>query len=223
MRESNKHIEFTDISRFFQESTRPPLPTSCPILQQTGHGISFGSVLYLLHWVFGELGVLSRWTVAGVPHSGPSPFFSSPLVLSALLMGTYIPAYFRKFSQSMLCWGIGTASFFGTYYLDAWPGFLCGLCLAAYASILWFSTLDRVPFGHSAVVLGSAMVVYLVEIFFHVWTVAYNFVPAGIYTREHSDYLIAFMCLTFLPLFGKTSTNNRIIVEYPKQLNKYIL
>ncbi|GAU90034.1 hypothetical protein RvY_02512 [Ramazzottius varieornatus] len=199
-----------------KETTRPQDPTSYPILRQLGHGISFGSVLYLLHWVFGELGVLSRWTVSGGPHSGPTPFFSSPLVLSALLMGTCVPVYFKRFSRSLLCWFLGTAAFFGTYYLDAWPGFACGLCLAGFASVLWTNALDRVPFGHPAVILGSAMLVYLVEIFFHVWTVAYNFVPGGIYTREHSDYLIGFMCLTFLPLFGKTSRN--AIFSRPKSI-----
>ena len=160
--------------------------------------MTLGSILYLSHWTFGELGVLSRWAVSGLPHSGPSPFYSAPFVLLALISGTFFPVRFPKYSSSPLFWIIGSGSFLATYFLDAWPGFLCGLVLAFYSSILWVNVMEKVIFGHPATILSTAMLTYLAEIFFHVWTVAYNFVPGGVFTREHSDYLIGFMCLTFL-------------------------
>ncbi len=50
---------------------------------------------------------------------------------------------------------------------------------------------DRVSQCPPARTVVLAMVVWLVEILFSVWTVAYNFVPGGEYTREHTDWLIA--------------------------------
>ena len=41
-----------------------------------------------------------------------------------------------------------------------------------------------------------SMAVFVAEILFNVWTVAFNFVPGGVYTREHTDWLIAFVALT---------------------------
>lgn len=41
--------------------------------------------------------------------------------------------------------------------------------------------------------------------FFLVWTVAFNFVPLGVYTREHTDILIAINMLgIFAGLFAGT-------------------
>lgn len=77
-----------------------------------------------------------------------------------------------------------------------------GLVLAFYTMSVWPEMADRAsrcPPGRTLVV---TIVTYLVEIFFFVWTVAYNFVPGGVYTREHTDYLIAAVMLgLFVGLF----------------------
>ncbi|CAE1166231.1 unnamed protein product [Acanthosepion pharaonis] len=43
-----------------------------------------------------------------------------------------------------------------------------------------------------------SMLTWIVEILFFVWTIAYNFVPGGLYTREHTEYLIAFISVMLL-------------------------
>jgi hypothetical protein len=40
------------------------------------------------------------------------------------------------------------------------------------------------------------MLVWLLEMLFSVWTVAYNFVPGGFITRERTNVLLAFVALT---------------------------
>ena len=43
-----------------------------------------------------------------------------------------------------------------------------------------------------------AALVWLVEMLFSVWTVAYNFVPGGVYTRERTDLLVLFIVVSLL-------------------------
>lgn len=77
-----------------------------------------------------------------------------------------------------------------------------GLVLAVYTMSIWPEMADRVSRCPPARSLLVAIVTYLVEIFFFVWTVAYNFVPGGVYTREHTDYLMAAVMLgIFVGLF----------------------
>jgi len=66
-----------------------------------------------------------------------------------------------------------------------------GILLAVYTTSIWPMMLDRVTTCPSVRTLLVASFVWLVEILFSVWTVAYNFVPGGVYTREHTGWLIA--------------------------------
>jgi len=50
--------------------------------------------------------------------------------------------------------------------------------------------LDRLTTCPPVRTLLLASLVWLVEILFSVWTVAFNFVPGGVYTREHTGWLI---------------------------------
>jgi len=66
-----------------------------------------------------------------------------------------------------------------------------GILLAVYTSSVWPMMLDRLTTCPPVRMLLIAAFVWLVEILFSVWTVAYNFVPGGVYTREHTGWLIA--------------------------------
>jgi len=60
-----------------------------------------------------------------------------------------------------------------------------------------------------------AAFVWLVEILFSVWTVAYNFVPGGVYTREHTGWLIAavMVMLGLATLLGSLCFHSFLIIS----------
>ncbi len=71
-----------------------------------------------------------------------------------------------------------------------------GLLLAVYSMSLWPEMIDRITSCPPARSLTLALVLYIVINLFAVWTVAYNFVPGGEYTREHTDWLFGFLEIT---------------------------
>lgn len=189
------------------EKTPPPEQASVipSLRREMVYGLFLGSLLYMTHWIFGDLHVLSRWATIGVtsPPSFITPYYTAPLVLMALSAGSILASTLPNLSTSIACWILGTAAFFGTYFLDGSSGFTYGLMLAVYCTILWVTAFRKITVCRPWVTVTVAMLVYLAEIFFHVWTVAFNFVPLGVYTRERSDLLIGFMCMTLFAGCGK--------------------
>ncbi|PVD34675.1 hypothetical protein C0Q70_05952 [Pomacea canaliculata] len=118
--------------------------------------LGFGSLLFLTHWVFGEVSLIARWVVKGYPHAGPQPeLWGGPVIIRGLLLGIYT--------------------------LSIWP-----------------SMINQVSACPPGCTLALANFVYIAEMLFSVWTVAYNFVPGGVYTREHTDWLVAFVMFCIL-------------------------
>ena len=36
--------------------------------------VAFGSQLFAMQWIIGEVSVIARWTVKGYPNTGPMPY-----------------------------------------------------------------------------------------------------------------------------------------------------
>lgn len=67
--------------------------------------------------------------------------------------------------------------------------YLGGCALAVFCISIWPVMLFRLSQCPPVFTLSLSLLVWLIEILFSVWTVAYNFVPGGVYTREHTDWL----------------------------------
>lgn len=98
-----------------------------------------------------------------------------------------------SFTKTKLWWLAGVCSFFVLYYQKTWYGYLGGLFLAVFTLTIWPHMVDQVTKCPPGRTMFVSMLTWIVEILFFVWTIAYNFVPGGLYTREHTEYLIAFI------------------------------
>lgn len=86
--------------------------------------------------------------------------------------------------------------------------------LAIYTMSIWPEMTDRLTLCPPVRSIVLVLITYLVEIFFFVWTVAYNFVPGGVYTREHTDFLIAAVMIgIFMGLFLGKLSNSKFVAS----------
>ncbi|KAK6188594.1 hypothetical protein SNE40_004739 [Patella caerulea] len=162
-------------------------PSKCPNWLFLSLGM--GSLLFCTHWCFGEVSIITRWVVKGYPDAGPGPVPWGAPVLVALLVGVFLSDY-PGISGSYLWWLVGSGAFAGLYYLPTWQGYGAGLVLGVYILTIWprlIHSFSKCPPARSAFV---TMATYICQVLFSVWTVAYNFVPGGVYTREATNYLI---------------------------------
>ncbi|RUS85556.1 hypothetical protein EGW08_006699, partial [Elysia chlorotica] len=152
-------------------------------------GLGAGSLLYLTHMCFGEASLLTRWTVKGYPSVGPVPLPWGSLVLLSLLSGSLVgPRYRRPLVTATLATACAFALLFSS---NSYVAFAAGCCLAHLTMCLWPATVTMATQSNPGLCLTVAAITYIVQVLFWVWTVAYNFVPYGEYTREHTDWLLA--------------------------------
>lgn len=159
-------------------------------------GFGFGSLLYVTQALFGEVSVICRWVVRGYPATGPMPYPWGAAVLVALWFGVILSSC-SHVTRSLVWWLAGSVAFLLLYLCPTWSGFAGGLVFAVYTMSIWPEFVYRLSLCPPAKTASLAVLVWLIEMLFSVWTVAYNFVPGGTFTREKTSWLIVSVAVTF--------------------------
>ncbi|XP_042197748.1 PGAP2-interacting protein [Callorhinchus milii] len=154
---------------------------------------AYGSLLFLTHWIFGEVSLVSRWAVSGHPRSGPDPNPYGGIILLALAIGMML-SFWPNIINKISFWLIGVASAIGIFCLRREEAFVSGTMLSIYTMSLWPHMVERmIGSGHPGKVLGTAMLVYVLEMLATVWCTAYNFVPGGVIAREKTGVILGLL------------------------------
>ncbi|UJR37455.1 hypothetical protein I4U23_030158 [Adineta vaga] len=154
--------------------------------------IGFGSLLFNLHWVFGDLSVVSRWASNGFPEQAPEPIPFGLLIWIGLFCGVLI---INRLSIVTNRWwaSIGFVGYGLLYFSRGNISFAGGFALSLFIGSVTPLIFDKIARGLSSRIVFTAAFVYILQVLYAVWTSAYNFVPfGGTLTRETSHVLVFF-------------------------------
>ncbi|KAJ3788058.1 Frag1/DRAM/Sfk1 family-domain-containing protein [Lentinula aff. detonsa] len=195
----------------------------CPESEPTTHWIlgalPLGSFIFILHSLLADPSTLIAWSWTGYENGrprGPLPHLHGSLTLLCQSFGLLIAIQAMKSSKvhllaNPLWFAFGSASSYVMYTYRNWPGYLGGLGLSifimgSFPLVLHNASSTRAVFKTSF----TAMLVYCLLALANVWTVAYAFVPGGVYLRERTDLVtiaqMACLALAFRwPALGNRS------------------
>ncbi|KAI9288989.1 Frag1/DRAM/Sfk1 family-domain-containing protein [Umbelopsis sp. AD052] len=194
------------------KSTKSTVPKGSWLFAAAG----FGSLLFSLHSMFSDSSTIMRWVVDGYPNPGPEPVPWGVATIAALGLGMVISPM-RSFVVGYIWYAVGCAACLAFYNLPGWNGYYGGLVLGAYltsvAPALIRSVVSHPPFK----TLLTATMVYNLLCLAHVWVVAYEFVPGGVYARERTNWI--FSCVMIFLGLGIMNAQKSTVSHQSVQLN----
>ncbi|GIJ87597.1 hypothetical protein Asppvi_006507 [Aspergillus pseudoviridinutans] len=197
-------------------SHRKPVPSGGDYFPSTGKkgpsllaAFGMGGLLFAMHSLLSDSSTMISWVWEGYPVRGPIAAPHGVLTIFAMGAGLVYGLFCPRVAGSWTAFGIGSLGAALLTCYSHWTGFYGGLALAFYvmavAPVLVSSAARHSP----ATTFGLGGLVYVFLILFHVWVVAYAFVPGGPLVREHTDWLMAATMLSIgAGVFSAAITNS---------------
>lgn len=170
--------------------------------------LGLGGLFFAMHSLLSDSSTMILWVWEGYPVRGPLAAPHGALTILAMSLGLILGLTFPAFLGSWTAFGIGSIGAAVLTCYSHWTGFYGALVLSVYvmgvAPVLMASAVQHSP----ATTFGFGFFIYNFMVLFHVWVVAYAFVPGGPLVREHTDWvMITTMLLIGAGVFSALVTN----------------
>ena len=153
----------------------------------------FGGLFFGLHSLLSDTSTMILWLWEGYPIRGP--YFSTHgwCTLAAMSLGLLGGIHKPNAAGSWPSYVVGTLGAMVLTFCSHWFGYYGALALAAYLTSVSVPLLMAVTKKNPAMSFGMGFLIYNFVVLFHVWVVAYAFVPGGPLVREHTDWVMITM------------------------------
>jgi hypothetical protein len=179
-------------------SHRKPIPSGGDYAASTGEkgssllaAFGLGGLLFAMHSLLSDSSTMISWVWEGFPVRGPVAVPHGVLTIFAMGAGLVYGLFCPRVAGSWTAFGIGSLGAALLTCYSRWTGFYGGLALAFYVMAVAPVLVSSAGRHYPAATFGLGGLVYVFLILFHVWVVAYAFVPGGPLVREHTDWLMA--------------------------------
>lgn len=169
-----------------------PGPTKgSPVLASFG----LAGLLFAMHSLLSDSSTMISWVWEGYPVRGPLAVPHGTWTLLAMGAGLNIGLFAPNLARSWAFYGVGSigAAILTTY--SHWSGFYGGIVLAVYTMAAAPVLITHAARHSPGKTFGLAFLTYNFMVLFHVWVVAYAFVPGGPLVRERTDWVMTAMML----------------------------
>lgn len=171
--------------------------------------LGVGGVVWAMHSLLSDSSTMISWVWEGFPVRGPIQVPHGTITHLVMGAGLVFGLFYPRLAGSWTAFGIGSLGAAVLTCYSHWFGFYGGLVLAFYvmavAPVLFTSAIHHAP----ATAFGLGALAWVFQALFHVWVVAYAFVPGGPLVREHTDWLMVVMMLFIgAGVFSASVTNS---------------
>ncbi|KAM4056574.1 frag1/DRAM/Sfk1 family protein [Hirsutella rhossiliensis] len=152
-----------------------------------------GGLFFGLHSLLSDTSTMILWVWEGFPIRGP--YFSTHgwITVAAMSAGLFVGISRPALAGSWRQYAVGKLGAIVLTLFSHWLGYFGGVVLAAYLMAVSVPLISTASKKSPAVTFGLGFFIYVFLVLFHVWVVAYAFVPGGPLVREHTDWIMVAM------------------------------
>lgn len=181
------------ILRSFQKQSKhiDSVPNEKPRGPSFLAGLGLAGAFFGLHSLYSDSSTMISWVWEGFPVRGPLAVPHGSVTLLAMGVGLLFGLFYPNLARTWTAFGVGSVGAAVLTAFSHWTGFYGGLTLAFYLMAVTPALItNAVRFAPGRTFFVSFFV-YNFMVLFHVWVVAYAFVPGGPLVREHTDWVMA--------------------------------
>ena len=170
-------------------------------------------MFFALHSLLSDSSTIISWVWEGFPVRGPIAAPHGALTILAMCIGLTIGLFYENLVASWTFYGIGCLGATFLTLRSNWSGYYGALVLTVYLLAFSVPMVSTAARRSPAATFGLGFLLYNFLVLFHVWVVAYAFVPGGPYVREHTDWIMLttmlFIGCGVFTIIGSPATSRR--------------
>jgi hypothetical protein len=183
-------------------------------------GLGLGGLFFGLHSLLSDSSTMILWVWEGYPVRGPISAPHGAWTIAAMGAGLILGLFNEDIARSWTFYGIGSVGAAMLTLYSNWTGYYGALILTVYLMAASVPLIGSAARKSPARTFGIGFLAYNFMVLFHVWVVAYAFVPGGPLVREHTDWvMIATMLLIGCGVFSSVSSTP---AAQRKRFNAYL-